>query len=123
MTLYEILHLMNDYMESKGDRLYNFSLYGCGDYGNFLRTQATKRTEPLENREIGEYKYAILAVRFGFRHRNCAFDIFNSPKSLMQVYWAKDGYEVLKLVELNKVLGFADCYAFPLKEVQEHDGA
>lgn len=121
MTLYEILHLLNDYMESKEEKLYDFLLYGCGDYGGFLRTQATRRTEPLPDREIGIFKYVILAVRFRFKHKDCGFDIWNAPKSLMQVYWAKNGYEVLKLVELNKNLGFGDCYVFPLREVQEND--
>ena len=117
MTLYEILHLLNDYMESKEEKLYDFLLYGCGDYGSFLRTQSTRRAEPLEDREIGEFKYVILAVRFRFKHKNCTHDIFNTPKCQLQVYWAKNGYEVLKLVELCKNLGFGDCYVFPLREV------
>lgn len=121
MTLYEILHLLNDYMESKEEKLYDFLLYGCGDYGSFLRTQATRRAEPLEDREVGEIKYVILAVRFGFKHKNCTHDIFNTPKCHLQVYWAENGYKVGKIVALNKNLGFGDCYAFPLREVQEND--
>ena len=27
----------------------------------------------------------------------------------------KDGYDVLKIVEFNKNLGFEDCFAFPLR--------
>lgn len=115
LTLYQIMQLLNDNMESKDNKLRDFLLYGCGDYGSFLRTQATKRIEPLEDREIGGFKYVVLGVRSGFKHKNVGHDIFNTPKCHLQVYWAKNGYEVLKLVALNKNLGFDDCYAFPLR--------
>ena len=115
MTLYQIMQLLNDNMESKDNRLRDFLLYGCGDYGSFLKTQAVKRKEPLPDREVGDFKYVVLAVRFGFKHKSCTHDIFNTPKCLLQVYWAKDGYDVLKIVELNKNLGFEDCFAFPLR--------
>ena len=117
MTLYQIVQFLNDNMESKNNGLSDFLLYGCEDYGSFLRTQATKRSAPLPDRDVGNFKYVVLAVRFGFKHKNVSHDIFNAPKCHLQVYWAESGYKVGKIVALNKNLGFADCYAFPLRGV------
>ncbi len=121
MTLYQILHLLDDNMESKKNQLFDYLLYGCSDFGTHLEIKATKRAEPLPDRDIGEYKYVVFAVRFKFKHKNCTHDIFNTPKSLMRIQWAKNGYEVGKIVALSKNLGFGECYAFPLREVEDYD--
>lgn len=121
MTLYQIMQLLNDNMDSKDNRLREFLLYGCEDYGNFLRTQATKRPEPLPDREVGEFKYVVLAARFGFKQKNVGHDIFNTPNCHLQVYWVENGYEVGRIIALNKNLGFDDCYAFPLREANENN--
>ena len=115
MTLYQIMQLLNDNMEAKDNRLRDFLLYGCKDYGSFLRTQATKRKEPLPDREVGDFKYVVLAVRFGFKYKNIGHDIFDTPKCHLQVFWVENGYEVGRIVALNKNLAFDVCYAFPLK--------
>ena len=116
MTLYHIMQHLNDNMESKNNGLRDFLLYGCKDYGSFLRTQATKRKEPLPDREVGDFKYVVLAVRFGFKYKNIGHDIFDTPKCHLQVFWVENGYEVGRIVALSKNLGFGDCYAFPLRE-------
>ncbi len=121
MTLYQILQLINDNMEAKKNQLYDYLLHGCSDFGTHLEIKATKRVEPLPNRDIGEFKYVVFAVRFKFKHKNCTHDIFNTPKSLMRIQWAKNGCEAGRIVALSKNLGFGDCYIFPLREVEDYD--
>ena len=121
MTLYHILRVINDSMGFEDNGLFAFITWGCGDYDSFLRTQFCKRTEPLKDREIANVKYVLLAVRFGFKQEDCDFDSHNTPKAYLQVYWAKNGYEIGKLVELNKQMGFEDCYVFRVKECGEDD--
>ena len=116
MKLYEIMQVLNDNMEAEDNKLYDFILYGCEDYNSYLKTLSVKRKEPLKDREIGHTKYVILAVRSKFKHKDCTYDIFNTPKCQLRILWAKNGYEVLKLVEFNKNLGFGDCYVFRVKE-------
>ena len=121
MKLYEIMQVLNDNMDVEDNKLYDFILYGCSDYRDYLRNQSCKRNEPLKDREIDNVKYVLLAVRYGFKEENCGFDTHNKSKSYLQVYWAKNGFEIGKLVELNKQMGFGDCYVFRVKECGEDD--
>ncbi|MBR6606258.1 MAG: hypothetical protein IKK92_10420 [Prevotella sp.] len=121
MTLYQIMQLLNDNMDSKNNRLRNFLLHGCEDYGSFLSTQPAKRKEPLPDRDVGNFKYVILAVRGGFKHKSIGHGIFDTPTCQLQVYWAENGHKVGRIVALNKNLGFDDCYTFPLRRINEND--
>lgn len=114
MNLYKALQTINDNLEFKNNEFFDYVLWSCADYGDFLRTQMCKLKNPLQDKEI-ECKYVVFAVKGKFNPADCSFS-GSSPNAAIQIYWAKNGLEVKDFVELNKNLGFNEVYAFRVYE-------